>query len=532
MQRVTNARQMQSIDRRTIHDFGISGTVLMENAGLCVARKIKEIFPGKRAVVLAGGGNNGGDGLVVARHLHNAGWNVKVFLSAPCRKLKGDPLVQYEAAVKCGVEIASFSEFLEHSSSILTSHSVVIDALFGTGLKREVTGVFSDAMSRVNNTESQVIAVDIPSGISSDTGQIMGQAVRADYTVTFGLPKRGHFLYPGAEYTGRLFVEDIGFPGELMTGSDLNVSLIRRNDILSLLPERPDCSHKGTYGHVLVVAGSRGKTGAAFMTAKACMRSGAGMVTLGIPETLAGIFQSVVTEEMVLVLPDAGDGTLSEKSLPVISRFLEEKADVLAIGPGIGVTSGTEKIIRDLVKTSPSPLIIDADGLNSIKGSRLLFRKAKSPVILTPHPGEMARLCSFSGKAKRTTRKVFRASDIEKDRISIAQVFSEEAGVHLVLKGAPTVIATPEGNVYLNTTGNPGMATAGTGDVLVGIISGVLGQTKDAVSSCVLAVYLHGFAGDMAASEKGTHSLIASDIIEKIPAAFCSILQNEEHSIP
>jgi NAD(P)H-hydrate epimerase len=317
-----------------------------------------------------------------------------------------------------------------------------------------------------------------------------------------------------------------------MTKDDLKVFHIRRNDILSLVPERPAYSHKGNYGHVLVVAGAKGKTGAALMTAKACMRSGAGMVTLGIPETLSGIFQSAVTEEMVLVLPDAGDGTLSEKSLPVISRFLEEKADVLAVGPGIGVTPGTRKIVKALVKTSPSPLIIDADGLNSIEGSRLLFRKAKSPVILTPHSGEMARLCSFSGNEKRKTREIFKAADIERDRIGVAQGFAEETGVYLVLKGTPTVIATPEGNVYMNTTGNPGMATAGTGDVLAGMISGILGQTRDAGSSSILAVYLHGLAGDIAASEKGTHSLIASDIIEKIPAAFCSILQNEEHSIP
>ena len=532
MQKISNARQMQSIDRKTINDFGISGALLMENAGLCVATKVRELFSGQRAVVLAGGGNNGGDGLVVARHLHNAGWKVKVFLSSKEQNLKGDPLVQYKAALHYGVEVGFFAEFLERPGAVLGAHSVIVDALFGTGLTREITGIFADVISVVNNGHNQVIAVDIPSGISSDTGQVMGQAVRADYTVTFGLPKRGHFLYPGAEYTGKLFVEDIGFPGELLTGSELNVSLVGRVDVLPLVPERRNYSHKGIYGHVLVVAGSRGKTGAALMTAQACMRSGAGLVTIGVPEGLASIFQSAVTEEMVLLLPDTGDGTLSEKSLSPMTRFLEEKADVVAIGPGIGTTPATIKIVTALVKKSPVPMVVDADGLNSMKAAPTLLRKARSPVILTPHPGEMARLYSFPEDAKGPRRKAFSAGDIERDRIGYAQAFSEEAGVHLVLKGTPTVIATPEGAAYLNTNGNPGMATAGTGDVLTGMISGILGQTKAPFQSCILGTYLHGLAGDLAAHEKGPHSLIASDIIEKIPSAFCSITQDEEHSIP
>ena len=519
--KVVTANEMREIDRKTIEEFGIPGRVLMERAGTAVAAKIREVYGPKKVVVISGTGNNGGDGMVAARVLHNEGWDVNVFLSSKHERLKGDALSQYEAALRFGVPVKQAETLLEHKTDFLRPHTIIIDALFGTGLGKDISGPYSDLIDVLNRSELSIIAVDIPSGISSDTGQVMGNAIKAECTVTFGLPKRGHLLYPGAEYTGRLFVENIGFPAELLKSDNLTVELPDRDNVLSLIPERKKYSHKGNYGHVLLVAGSRGKTGAAIMAAKACLRAGAGLVTIGVPESLAGIFQTRVTEEMTLVLPDKGDGTLSKKALDKILEYLEKTAGLIAIGPGIGVSSDTEKIIEQLILHSNSPIIIDADGLNSLKGNTKIFRKAKAPVILTPHPGEMARLMRRqSKKEQRQTINSELRTEIEKDRINTAISFVKETGAFLVLKGVPAIIASPEGRAFINSTGNPGMSTAGTGDVLTGMIAGFLGQGLTPLNASILGVYMHGLAGDIAASEKGEHSLIASDIIGSIPAAF------------
>jgi len=335
--------------------------------------------------------------------------------------------------------------------------------------------------------------------------------------VTFGLPKRGHLLYPGAQHSGKLFIEDIGFPKELLNSEKLHIELLTKDKVSPLIPQRPRYSHKGNYGHVLIIAGSKGKTGAAIMAAKACLRSGAGLVTLGIPKSLADVFHSRVTEEMILALPDKGDGTLSQRASRVILNFLNERATTLAIGPGIGISSDTKKLMDILIKTSTTPMLIDADGINSLKGERAIFSKSKTPIILTPHPGEMARLL---GKQKGVSVKT---QDIEGNRINVPVSFAKETGAYLVLKGAPTIIAGPDGMAYINSTGNPGMASAGTGDVLTGMISAFLSQGLSPIHASILGVYMHGFAGDSAAAEKGEHPLIATDIIEKIPFAFHSL---------
>jgi len=537
--KVVTAEEMREIDKRTIEKYGISGNVLMERAGLAVSYRIKELFGRKKVIVVSGSGNNGGDGLVVARNLHNEGWEVKVFLTGGPEDLKGDALVQYKAAVKFGVDIQPVEELLANYSSILTRHPMIVDAILGTGLNKNVSGILSEVFSLLNRSHIPIISIDIPSGISADNGQVLGAAVKADYTVTFGFPKRGHFLYPGTEYAGKLFIEDIGFPEDLLNAEKLKIELLGKEAVSALIPERNRYSHKGNYGHVLIVAGSRGKTGAALMTVKACLRTGAGLVTLGIPESLADVFQSRVTEEMILILPDKGDGTLSEKASGDILDFMDKKADLIAIGPGIGVSEGTRKLMKVLMRNLSKPVVIDADGLNSIDGEREVFRKARGPVILTPHPGEMARLLSGRSESVRRNRKksalaaapnafgVRLRDKIERDRINTAISFARETGTYLVLKGVPTVIATPDGKVFISSTGNPGMATGGTGDVLTGMISGFLGQTMNPLQACVLGVYMHGLAGDLAASEKGEYSLIASDVIEKIPAAFSSVKRDE-----
>ena len=525
--KVVTAEEMREIDRKTIADFGVPGSVLMERAGLSVAARIRQLYGKKKIMVVCGSGNNGGDGMVVARNLYNEGWDVRVFLTSGADELKGDALLQYKTAVRSGVSVTPVEELISRQSGYFRSHTLLVDAILGTGISKPVTGKLLKVITAINTSRIPVISIDIPSGISSDNGQVMGDAVKADYTVTFGLPKRGHFLYPGAASCGELFIEDIGFPAELVNSAKLNIELAEKDILTKLFPERSKYSYKGDYGHVLIVAGSRGKTGAAIMAAEACLRSGAGLVTIGVPESLAGIFQSRLTEAMALILPDKGDGTLSKKASERILDFLQKTADIIAIGPGLGVSRDTEEIIKTILMNSGSPVVVDADGLNSIKGHNEILKRAKAPVILTPHPGEMARLMSKakktgsdkSGKEKETGERGL-LNAIEKDRINTALSFAHETGTYLVLKGVPTVITSPDENAFINSTGNPGMATAGTGDVLTGMIAGLLGQGITPLDACVLGVYLHGLAGDIAASGKGHHSLIASDVIQTIPAAF------------
>jgi hydroxyethylthiazole kinase-like uncharacterized protein yjeF len=524
--KIVTAENMRWLDGKTIETYGISGRVLMERAGLAVVERIKQLFDRRKIIVLAGSGNNGGDGFVVARDLHNVGWDVKVFITSNPEDLKDDALIQFKAAESLRVPVYSMDEFLAHHSSFLSGHPVIVDALLGTGLSKAVKGRLSEVVDVINGSGQPVISVDIPTGISSDNGQIMGNAVRADYTVTFGLPKMGNILHPGAEMAGRLFVEDIGFPKDLLRSEKFSTELLERRDVSLLIPRRKSCSHKGNYGHVLVVAGSRGKTGAALMAAKACLRTGAGLVTLGIPESLADVYQSRVTEEMVLILPDRGDGTLSEKASREILGFVDKVSGVLALGPGIGVSRDTENLVKTVIRNSASPIVLDADGINSIRGNREFLSRTKLPLILTPHPGEMARLMSslirpFAKVPQKGIASAIKA--IEKERVNTALHFAEGTNTFLVLKGVPTVVATPDGKVFLNPTGNPGMATGGAGDVLTGIISGLLAQHLTPLHACILGVYMHGLSGDIAASEKGEHSLIATDIINHISDAFSSL---------
>ncbi|MBI4710227.1 MAG: NAD(P)H-hydrate dehydratase [Nitrospirae bacterium] len=558
MLKVAAAKEMQEIDRITIKKYGIAGVVLMERAGRVVAKKINEIFfqeSGVRSqksgvkqritnneqritiLVFCGGGNNGGDGFVIARLLHEQGKEVKVFLSAKPGDLKGDAKIKYNSALTSGVKIYPLKKFLSVHCSLFTVHCLIVDSLLGTGLSKPVAGDLAKCINLINShrlsiaqksgaclpagklrtSNFAVVSVDIPSGISSDTGQIMGCAVKADYTVTFGLPKRGHMIYPGAEHTGKLFIEDIGFPKELLASEKIKVNLIEKPDVIKILPQRPKYSHKGTYGHVLIIAGSKGKTGAAFMSAKACLRAGAGLVTIGVPESLSNIFQQRVTEEMVLPLPDKGNGTLSFRAVDAILKFANQKADVLAIGPGISVSDDISKLGGALIVNSKVPMVIDADGINAIAGRSSVLKKAKAPVILTPHVGEMIRLLEGSrGQGVKGSRF------IEENRIDTAISFAKKTKTYLVLKGVPTVIATPEGAAVINPTGNPGMATAGTGDVLTGMISALLAQGLSPQNASISGAYMHGIAGDVVAGRKGEHSLIASDMIKAIPSVFKS----------
>ncbi len=522
MSKVSTAQEMQKIDRTTIGKYGIAGIVLMERAGLRVVEIINKNYPDKKTAVLCGSGNNGGDGFVVARELHNQGRDVEAYLLTTPASLKGDAKTAYNIAKKFGVNMRPLSTFIRRVTLRQAKDLLVVDALLGTGLSKNVRGLMGDVISKLNRISSSVVSVDIPSGISSDSGQVMGCAVRAHCTVTFGLAKRGHLLYPGADHSGKLFIEDIGFPQELLRSEKLKVEMVTKNDLVSVLPLRPAYSHKGTYGHVLVVGGSRGKTGAPLMAARACLRSGAGLVTIGIPESLVGAFQTRVTEEMILPLPDKGNGTLSYKAIDLIMKFLKRTAHVLAIGPGLSVDREITDLVSHLITQSKRPLIIDADGINALAHNAGILKKSGAPVILTPHPGEMARLLKQSPLYRSANISEITKA-IEKQRLETAQKYSQGKKAYLVLKGVPTITAAPDGRAFINTTGNPGMATAGSGDVLTGIIAALVAQGLKPEDAAFSGVYLHGLAGDAAAQRKGRRPLIASDIINAVSSVYTSL---------
>lgn len=507
--KVIAAHTMQEIDREAISRYGIPGIQLMENAGRCCVEEITARFGlNGSAVVLAGKGNNGGDGYVIARLLGRKGWRVKVIILADRDRITGD------AAINLGKLPGSAVSFCTRGGQLSTLHreeifqaDVIVDALLGTGLCSNVSGVYLEAVELMNGSGRPVVAVDIPSGIDGTTGLVLGNAVRADLTVTFACAKLGHILYPGAEHTGRLVVADIGIPRQL-TETAPGYEFLNEEAMRPVLHRRDRQAHKGQFGHCLIIAGSTGKTGAAALAANSAVRAGSGLVTLAAAESIHTICEIKTTEVMTVPLPDSGSGSLTESAFPAIEKLLAGK-DAVAVGPGIDRHPGTYALVRNLVESVSLPLVIDADGLNALaEDVAVLQRKKSKQVILTPHPGEMSRLTGSS------------IPDLESKRISAAQDFARTYGVFLVLKGARTVIASPDGTAAVNGSGNPGMASGGMGDVLTGIIASLLGQGYAAWDACRLGVFLHGFAADMVAEEKGEIGMNATDVLEKLPYAY------------
>ena len=513
--RVVTAHTMQAIDKQAIEECGIPGLQLMESAGRsCVEEIIAEFGLNGRCVVLAGKGNNGGDGYVIARLLGQKGWNVKVIILADREQITGDAAVNLEKLTGTTINYCTHEGQLSalHMEEIFQS-DVIVDALLGTGLRSNVGGIFLEAIDLMNASGRPVVSVDIPSGIHGTTGRVLGDAVRAYITVTFAFAKLGHVLYPGAEHTGRLVVADIGIPAQLMetvSGYDfLNADRMR-----PMLHRRDRQAHKGHFGHCLIIAGSTGKTGAASLTANSAVRAGSGLVTLAVAESIHGILEMKTTEAMTFPLQDSGSGYLTNSAFPAIEKLLAGK-DAVAIGPGLDRRPGTFALVQNLVETVSLPMVIDADGLNALaEDITVLKRKKSKQVILTPHPGEMSRLLGTS------------IPDVEAIRISVAQEFARNYDVFLVLKGARTIIASPAGTAAINGSGNPGMATGGMGDVLTGIIVSLLGQGYAAWDACRLGVFIHGFAADMVAEEKGEIGMNATDVLEKLPYAYNKLLKN------
>jgi len=509
--KVVTAKEMQELDRRAGAEYGIPSLLLMENAGAETVREMVGAFPGllrSRVVILCGRGNNGGDGFVVARHLLERGAAVETFLLARRDDVKGDARVNLEILEKMGAapKEVTTGEGVRALAEPVASADVVVDALLGTGTQGPAKGLFVAAIEIVNRAGRPVVAVDLPSGLSADESEPQGPVIRATLTVTFALPKRCLLLYPAANYAGTVRVVHIGIPSLLCRDPKIPVGLLEMLDVARALPRRDPAAHKGTFGHVLVIAGSVGKTGAAALTALAAQRVGAGLVTLAIPQSLNDIMEVKLTEVMTEPVPETEARTIAREALPRLLALAEGKSAV-AIGPGLSTHPSTQKLVRELLPSLKLPIVLDADGINALAGQADLLAGAGSPVILTPHPGELSRLLGIP------------RDEALRRRIPLVQETASRLNVILVLKMARTVIASPAGDVVIVPTGNPGMASGGTGDVLTGLLAGLLGQGVSPGLSAQAGTFIHGLAGDLAAERLGQEAMLAGDLLEEVPKA-------------
>jgi hydroxyethylthiazole kinase-like uncharacterized protein yjeF len=519
--KILTAAEMQRIDRLTTERYGVPSLTLMENAGRRVVEFLEARFAPlrqQRIAILCGRGNNGGDGLVVARLLRGQGLSPRVVLLADPNQVKGDAAVNLERLRASGApEAAEDAAAWQRLKSTLAGTTLLIDAILGTGLSKPLEGFLLEVVRDLNKSlgEARVVAVDLPSGISADSGQLVGECVRADASVTFTAPKRAHVFPPACERMGEWVVRQIGTPPEaLAEDSELFLNLTSPEDVAWMAQPRKAESHKGSFGHVLLLAGSVGKTGAAALAARAALRAGAGLVTVATAASALPVVASLGMEFMTEPLLETDFGTISLRALEDgrLDRLVEGKS-VLAVGPGLGSNHETARFVRAVVSKYALPIVLDADGLNAFPGSKSEFRAPHRTRVLTPHPGEMARLTGLT------------TAEIQAHRVEVARGFAASYQVHLVLKGFRTLTAAPDGQVWVNPTGNPGMATGGTGDVLTGLTAGLLSQfaSRPVTEVVAGAVYLHGLAGDLAARRLGENSMIAGDLLEALPRAFRAI---------
>ena len=518
--KVVTAAEMRQIDQDTIEGIGIPGIVLMETAGSAIVRAIEQHYPtGHRIGIFAGKGNNGGDGIVIARRLVHAGRDVNLFLVSPQESFTGEACTNLQIAKNLGLWIKEILTDAElKSDANIANCELLVDAILGTGLRGAVRDPIASVINTINSLSTPILSVDLPSGLDADTGHPLGTCVQADRTVTIGLPKRGLLVHPGAEFAGKLEVVDIGFPEQVVDAQGIKVNWTTAQQVSQWLSPRPASSHKGTYGRVLVVAGSTGMTGAAALASEAALRAGAGLVTLATPKHLNPILEGLLPEVMTLALPETDAGSLSVSATSAILEFAEKTKSVLAIGPGLSQHPDTVLLVHQLVRENREQgldlrMVVDADGLNALSQVPEVISLLDREAILTPHPGEMSRLTSSS------------VASLEADRIRTAQQFASEHNLTLVFKGAPTVTGFPNGDVWINSTGNPGMATGGMGDVLTGIIAGLMAQGVSSGRAAALGVYIHGLAGDKTAAALGMPGLIASDVLKAVPQAISSLVE-------
>jgi NAD(P)H-hydrate epimerase len=519
--RILSAEAMREVDRIAIEELGIPSLVLMENAAIGVVDAIGEVYEdAESAAIFCGPGNNGGDGLAIARHLTVRGYDVQVFLAAAPRGMRGDAEVQLGICRRQGLAIRDVATENDVVQALEEAREadLVVDALFGTGLSKPLEGLLADLVDGLNDLPVPRVAVDLPSGLNGSRWEPLGPHLWADLTVTFAAPKIAHVFPPASEAAGELVVTDLGIPPELVEEAEEEggpLHLLLGDELAGLLPEREPGTHKGDYGHALIVAGSAGKGGAAILAARAAVRAGAGLVTAAVPEPILSVVDLGSLESMTLPLPAGGSGQIRAAAGDRILEAAEGKS-VLAMGPGLGQEQETFATIRRVSREAPLPLLLDADGINAFAGRAAELAGRSAETVITPHPGELARLLGMS------------TPEVQADRLAAARRAAAETEAVVVLKGYRTLVATPGGEVHVNPTGNPGMASGGTGDVLTGLIAGLLAQGLGALDAARLGVYLHGLAGDLAAAGMGEAALAASDLLDFLPAAFEELLPEDD----
>jgi len=516
---VFTAEEMRRLDARAVRELGIPGATLMENAGRGAAEAILAALAGlglprrgTRVAIVCGKGGNGGDGFVAARWLQRARLRPGVILLQPPHEITGDAAMKYREMRRAGIEAVEIAEEAALEPALRTA-DLVVDAILGTGARGAPAGLLARAIERINASGKPVVALDIPSGLPADGGAPEGAAIRARLTTTFAALKRSLVMGPGVDLAGRVELVPIGVaPAEVARGA--TTFLLERSDIARHVPARPREAHKGTFGHLLVVAGSVGKTGAAALAARAALRAGAGLVTVATSASAQPVVASLSAEIMTLPLAETGAGALSLKAWDALAEAGDER-DAVALGPGLGLDDETQQLALRLVREVRRPMAVDADALTALAAHLDRLRAAPAPRCLTPHPGEMARLLGAT------------VGEVQRDRVATARQFATAYHVHVVVKGATSVIGAPDGRVFLNPTGNPGLATAGTGDVLTGVLGAFLARGVEPGDALQTAVWLHGSAGDIAAGRVGQESLIAGDVVAALPDAFRHLTREE-----
>jgi|SRR5579863_10402480 len=513
--KIVSAAEMREIDRATSQRFGVPSRALMENAGMAVAQFVLARYPSaERIGVICGKGNNGGDGFVAARKLQTAGKNVRLVLLADPSELKGDAAEMFRRLTVAPLIVRSSAELQHEPVQAVFESEVLLDSILGTGFRPPVSGLYGEAIALLNATSAPVVAVDIPSGADADVmGEQTGAVARADAVVTFTAPRPAHIF--GRLIAGPTLISPIGSPDDAIVSSS-QLNLITAHEIAPLIGPRPAASNKGSFGHVLVVGGSMGKAGAAAMAGMAALRSGAGLSTVATPHSLLATVAGFHPEVMTEPLEETQEGSIAAGALHRATQLAEGKT-VLAVGPGVSRNAETAEFVRSLVERNKTPIVLDADGLNAFEGDVAILDGQSRTLVLTPHPGEMARLTASTVEA------------VQRDRMNSARTFARDHELIVVLKGHRTLVAQPDGTVWVNTTGNPGMATGGTGDILTGMIAGLIAQNPRRITEAVIAaVHLHGLAGDVARESVGEHSLVATDLLRALPEAFRRVRASAE----
>ena len=510
------ASEMRGVDKAASEIGGIPSIVLMENAAMACVEELKNDFANlseKSVAVFCGKGNNGGDGFAIARHLYNMGIDVAVYLVCG-NEFKGDAKINFDIIKRMNINIDVISD-IEDLKYIVRSYDIIVDAIFGTGISGTVRGISYDVISEINDNAKYIMAVDVPSGINSDSGEICGVCIKADKTVTFAAYKVGMLMFPAADYVGKAAVKNISIPDYIIDGQNLKINVIDDKFVRSNFPKRENNSQKGDYGKVLVIAGSAGMTGAAYLSSQTAVTTGSGLVTLAVPSSLNGAMEAKTTEVMTVPLSDR-NGRISAGAIDEILKRVDTKGiHTMYIGPGLGRCDDVSEVVESVLEYSKVPVIIDADGINAVAENMKALSSCTCPVIFTPHTVEMSRLTGLEREY------------IEDNRLVTAKEFAEENGVTLILKGHHTIVTGQDGEQYINITGNSGLATGGSGDVLAGTVASLVSRGINETVASAMAVYIHGLGADIARHKYGIVSVIASKVMECNPCALRQILQVE-----